>query len=151
MYSDNAWKTLLARDVCFFKASVSFRSEWLYVSALTTLPLFSVLLLSELRQLCCVISLIKIRVAQRAVFHWCGMFVCLSKSQYDTPPPNYKIWYVLHCFVSPLPVEHFKGYMRQCREELAKRLCDRVYAQDGSRSKHWMLFSKRKFMGKEML
>eukprot|EP00903_Cladosiphon_okamuranus_P010582 g10006.t1 len=46
--------------------------------------------------------------------------------------------------------EHFKAYMRQCREELAKRLCDRVYVDDGPRSKHWMLFSKRKFMGKEM-
>lgn len=41
--------------------------------------------------------------------------------------------------------------MRQCREELARRLCDRVYLEDGTRSKHWMLFSKRKFMGKEML
>lgn len=47
--------------------------------------------------------------------------------------------------------EQFRGYMRQCREELAKRLCDRVYAENDSRSKHWMLFSKRKFMGKEML
>ncbi|CAN0154739.1 unnamed protein product [Ectocarpus sp. 6 AP-2014] len=47
--------------------------------------------------------------------------------------------------------EQFKGYMRQCREELAKRLCDRVYVENESRSKHWMLFSKRKFMGKEML
>jgi len=46
--------------------------------------------------------------------------------------------------------EQFRGYMRQCREELARRLCDRVYLEDETRSKHWMLFSKRKFMGKEM-
>ncbi|CAN0399689.1 unnamed protein product, partial [Ascophyllum nodosum] len=45
--------------------------------------------------------------------------------------------------------ELFKAYIRQCREELAKRLVDRVY-EDGTRSKHWMLFSKRKFMGKEL-
>ncbi|CAN0453891.1 unnamed protein product, partial [Hapterophycus canaliculatus] len=50
-----------------------------------------------------------------------------------------------------LPTEQFKGYMRQCREELTRRLCDRVYPDEGLRSKHWMLFSKRKFMGKEML
>ncbi|CAN0337765.1 unnamed protein product [Discosporangium mesarthrocarpum] len=39
--------------------------------------------------------------------------------------------------------------MKQCREELGKRLVDRVFLSDGKRCKHWMLFSKRKFMGKE--
>ncbi|CAN0405032.1 unnamed protein product [Pylaiella littoralis] len=48
--------------------------------------------------------------------------------------------------------EQFKSYIRQCCEELAKRMCDGVYVDEGgTRSKHWMLFSKRKFMGKEML
>jgi actin related protein 2/3 complex, subunit 3 len=39
--------------------------------------------------------------------------------------------------------------MKQCREELGVRLVDRVFA-DGTKSKWWQFFSKRKFMGKEM-
>jgi ARP2/3 complex ARPC3 (21 kDa) subunit len=45
--------------------------------------------------------------------------------------------------------DKFKAYVKQCREELGVRLVDRVFA-DGTKSKWWQFFSKRKFMGKEM-
>ena len=44
----------------------------------------------------------------------------------------------------------FKAYFKQARIELAIRLCDRLFEPDGSKSKWWQGFSKRKFMGKEM-
>ncbi len=43
----------------------------------------------------------------------------------------------------------FKAYMKQAREELAVRLVERVF-QDGTKSKWWQAFSKRRFMGKEL-
>mmetsp|Transcript_9436 Transcript_9436/g.14238 ORF Transcript_9436/g.14238 Transcript_9436/m.14238 type:complete len:176 (-) Transcript_9436:172-699(-) len=43
----------------------------------------------------------------------------------------------------------FKAYLKQCREELGNRLIERVF-QNGTKSKWWQFFSKRKFMGKEM-
>ncbi|KAG5179496.1 actin-related protein 2/3 complex subunit 3 [Tribonema minus] len=45
--------------------------------------------------------------------------------------------------------EMFKAYFKQCREELGTRLIERVFA-DGTKSKWWQFFSKRRFMGKEM-
>ena len=45
--------------------------------------------------------------------------------------------------------DKFKAYMKQCREELGNRLIERMFA-DGTKSKWWQFFSKRKFMGKEM-
>ncbi|KAJ1402433.1 actin-related protein 2/3 complex subunit 3 [Ochromonadaceae sp. CCMP2298] len=44
----------------------------------------------------------------------------------------------------------FRAYFKQAREELALRLCDRVFDADGSKSKWWQAFSKKKFMGKEL-
>ena len=43
----------------------------------------------------------------------------------------------------------FKAYMKQAREELAVRLVERVFV-DGTKSKWWQAFSKRRFMGKEL-
>jgi actin related protein 2/3 complex, subunit 3 len=46
----------------------------------------------------------------------------------------------------------FKSYMKQAREELAIRLCDKLFDErdGGAKSKWWQSFSKRKFMGKEL-
>jgi actin related protein 2/3 complex subunit 3 len=45
--------------------------------------------------------------------------------------------------------ETIRGYLKQLREALAMRLIEIVYV-DGTRSKWWMFFSKRKFMNKEL-
>ena len=43
-----------------------------------------------------------------------------------------------------------KALMKQLREALAPRLLDRLFgAADGAPNKHWMAFSKRKFLNKE--
>eukprot|EP00606_Chrysophyceae_sp_TOSAG23-5_P000302 GSChrysophyteH2.ASY1.ANO1.264.1 assembled CDS len=46
----------------------------------------------------------------------------------------------------------FKSYMKQAREELAVRLVEKLFddRDNGSKSKWWQSFSKRKFMGKEL-
>lgn len=46
--------------------------------------------------------------------------------------------------------ETIRGFFKQLRESLASRLIERVYA-DGTRSKWWAFFAKRKFMNKELL
>jgi len=46
--------------------------------------------------------------------------------------------------------ETIRGYFKQLREVIAVRLVDLVFV-DGTKSKWWMLFSKRKFMNKELL
>ena len=43
-----------------------------------------------------------------------------------------------------------KALMKQLREALVPRLLDRIYSgPDGGPNKHWMAFSKRKFLNKE--
>ena len=43
-----------------------------------------------------------------------------------------------------------KALMKQLREALVPRLLDRLFgAADGAPNKHWMAFSKRKFLNKE--
>jgi len=44
----------------------------------------------------------------------------------------------------------FRAYFKQAREELALRLCDRLFDGPTSKNKWWQSFSKRKFMGKEL-
>ena len=44
----------------------------------------------------------------------------------------------------------FKAYFKQARTELSERVLETFYATDGSQSKWWMCFAKRKFMGKEL-
>jgi actin related protein 2/3 complex subunit 3 len=44
----------------------------------------------------------------------------------------------------------WRSYFRQAREELAIRICDRLFDTDGTKNKWWQAFSKKKFMGKEM-
>mmetsp|Transcript_30683 Transcript_30683/g.66927 ORF Transcript_30683/g.66927 Transcript_30683/m.66927 type:complete len:177 (-) Transcript_30683:162-692(-) len=43
----------------------------------------------------------------------------------------------------------FKAYFKQARDELGIRLVGLMF-EDGSKSKWWQAFSKRKFMGKEL-
>eukprot|EP01039_Chlorochromonas_danica_P010792 gene10792-11992_t len=43
-----------------------------------------------------------------------------------------------------------RAYLKQAREELAVRLCDRLFDADGTKNKWWQSFSKKKFMGKEL-
>lgn len=44
----------------------------------------------------------------------------------------------------------WRTYMKQAREELAIRLCDRLFDGPAIKNKWWQSFSKRKFMGKEL-
>eukprot|EP01038_Epipyxis_sp_PR26KG_P014162 gene14162-19002_t len=44
----------------------------------------------------------------------------------------------------------FRTYFKQAREELAIRLCERLFDADGSKNKWWQSFSKKRFMGKEL-
>jgi actin related protein 2/3 complex subunit 3 len=48
--------------------------------------------------------------------------------------------------------ELLRQYMSQVRQELAMRLLSRVYEEggDGTPSKWWLSFTKRKFMGKSL-
>mmetsp|Transcript_192 Transcript_192/g.216 ORF Transcript_192/g.216 Transcript_192/m.216 type:complete len:174 (+) Transcript_192:12-533(+) len=46
--------------------------------------------------------------------------------------------------------DSFKGYFKQCREEIGIRMLDILYLPDGSKNKWWQSFSKRKFMGKTL-
>ena len=46
--------------------------------------------------------------------------------------------------------EAWRLYMKQAREEVAKRALDVLYRADGTKDKWWGSFSKRKFMGKEL-
>jgi len=43
-----------------------------------------------------------------------------------------------------------RGYLRQVREELGKRLVAKVYDENGQPSKFWLVFAKRKFMNKTL-
>ena len=47
--------------------------------------------------------------------------------------------------------DSFKAYFKQARIELSIRLADRLFDSDGSKNKWWQSFSRRKFMGKEMV
>jgi actin related protein 2/3 complex, subunit 3 len=51
--------------------------------------------------------------------------------------------------MGPRLPETIRGFLKQLREAIALRLPEEVYA-DGTRSKWWMLFAKRKFMNKEL-
>lgn len=46
--------------------------------------------------------------------------------------------------------DQWRAYFKQAREELAIRLCDRLFDADGSKNKWWQACSKKKFMGKEL-
>ena len=46
--------------------------------------------------------------------------------------------------------ELFRGYMRQAREQLALRLLDKCYREDGTPNPFWIAFHHRKFLGKDM-
>lgn len=46
--------------------------------------------------------------------------------------------------------ESLKAFLKQMRETLAVRLADRAFNADGSPNKFWLMFSKRKFLNKEL-
>ena len=49
-----------------------------------------------------------------------------------------------------LHLDAFKAYFKQAREELAIRLVQKLFdTPDGTKSKWWQAYSKRKFMNKE--
>ena len=51
---------------------------------------------------------------------------------------------------SAAEAEQLRLLFRQLREALVPRLLDRVFSgPEGQASKHWLMFAKRKFMGKE--
>jgi len=44
-----------------------------------------------------------------------------------------------------------RSYLKQVREEMGRRVLSKVYAtEDGSASKFWLVFAKRKFMNKSL-
>ena len=43
--------------------------------------------------------------------------------------------------------DFLKQYLTQCRTELAARLIERIYNEDGTPNKWWMAYSKKNFMG----
>lgn len=43
-----------------------------------------------------------------------------------------------------------RQYLSQCRQEMAPRLVEKVYGEDGKPSKWWMAFQRRRFMGKSL-
>lgn len=50
---------------------------------------------------------------------------------------------------SPQEGEMCRTYLKQVREELGRRLVGKVYA-DGTPSKFWIVFAKKKFMNKSL-
>jgi len=46
--------------------------------------------------------------------------------------------------------DDIRMYLKQCREEISRRILDKAFLEDGSRNKWWLAFSKRKFMNKEL-
>ena len=49
---------------------------------------------------------------------------------------------------TPQEAEACRGYLKQVREELGRRLVSKVYGEDGAPSKFWLVFQKKKFMNK---
>lgn len=50
----------------------------------------------------------------------------------------------------PQQLDLLKGYLQQFRQELATRLIDRLYLDNDVPNKHWLAFTKRKFMNKSL-
>jgi actin related protein 2/3 complex, subunit 3 len=50
-----------------------------------------------------------------------------------------------------LVADQFRAYFKQARDELGVRLMDKLFNEDGSKNKWWQAFSKRRFMGKELV
>lgn len=47
--------------------------------------------------------------------------------------------------------DNLRAYFRQLREACVVRLVDRVYNEDNTPNKHWIAYSKKKFMNKEFI
>lgn len=43
-----------------------------------------------------------------------------------------------------------RTYLKQVREEMGRRVINKVYGEDGEPSKFWLVFAKRKFMNKSL-
>ncbi len=46
--------------------------------------------------------------------------------------------------------ELFRGYMKQCREEVNERILDFCFKKDGTPDKFWYAFAKKTFMNKRL-
>jgi len=42
--------------------------------------------------------------------------------------------------------EQMRAYLKQCREEVGKRIVDIIYTAEGDQNKYWFSFAKKKFM-----
>uniref|UniRef100_A0A7S2UXZ0 Actin-related protein 2/3 complex subunit 3 n=1 Tax=Fibrocapsa japonica TaxID=94617 RepID=A0A7S2UXZ0_9STRA len=71
------------------------------------------------------------------------------KTQVMPGHPNWPLGSWFQAPESDQQRDAFQLYFNQVREELGARLVGRVFA-DGSKSKWWLAFSKRKFLGKEL-
>jgi actin related protein 2/3 complex subunit 3 len=50
-----------------------------------------------------------------------------------------------------IEVDLLRGYLQQFRQELAQRLVERLYAENpAAPNKHWLAFTRRKFMNKSL-
>eukprot|EP00599_Poterioochromonas_sp_BG-1_P015121 CAMPEP_0173157800 /NCGR_PEP_ID=MMETSP1105-20130129/15876_1 /TAXON_ID=2985 /ORGANISM="Ochromonas sp., Strain BG-1" /LENGTH=176 /DNA_ID=CAMNT_0014075405 /DNA_START=56 /DNA_END=586 /DNA_ORIENTATION=- len=75
----------------------------------------------------------------------------LSQKQFAAPGESG--WPLGGLFASPANKSEsdlFKSFFKQAREELALRLCERLFDADGTKNKWWQSFSKKRFMGKEL-
>lgn len=55
-------------------------------------------------------------------------------------------WLAVYFFAETL-----RAFFKQLREALVARLLERIYNADGTPNRHWLLFAKRKFLGKEFV
>lgn len=46
--------------------------------------------------------------------------------------------------------DNIERYLIQMRQHVIERILDHIYLADGTPNKHWMMFAKRKFMGKTL-
>mmetsp|Transcript_7411 Transcript_7411/g.12309 ORF Transcript_7411/g.12309 Transcript_7411/m.12309 type:complete len:130 (-) Transcript_7411:283-672(-) len=76
----------------------------------------------------------------------------LSTKQFAIPgEPGFPLGGLFPAPVNRAEGDLFRAYFKQAREELSSRLVERAFnSSDGTKSKWWQAFSKKKFMGKEL-
>ena len=78
-----------------------------------------------------------------------GEKVLFSLANEAFPLPGDSGWKLGGFFSSPgsrKESDAIRAYLKQAREELSKRITDRLYGEDGQRNKWWMQYAKRDFM-----
>lgn len=64
--------------------------------------------------------------------------------------PSFPLGGMVRAPSSATESDTIRGYFRQLREAIALRIVEKVFTPEGTKSKWWMLFAKRKFMNKEL-